>query len=190
MPTQCSHCTQAQRNLRSAKQAQWKLTEHSRMRMTAKTLIAHAHTLLTRQKSCRKIFRSESFRDEKRFKNSSHQRLSVTTKRRKGALFMVHSAWTLTVPLRLSGSHFCFVMRDFLSRELKISFDAQAGAMPLLGHRTFSLFPRPCGLSFLRAQGRALCLLHRHCIDRLAQRHPALSALQLVHLFMLLKTNL
>ena len=31
--------------------------------------------------------------------------------------------------------------------------------MPLLGHRTLSFFPRPCGLSFLYAQGRALCLL-------------------------------
>ena len=55
-------------------------------------------------------------------------------------LLVVHSARTLTVPFRLSSSRFCFLMRHFLSRELKISFDAQAGAMSLLGHRTFSLF--------------------------------------------------
>ena len=75
-----------------------------------KTLIAHlrarTHThLLARRKSFRKIF---SFRKFSRLeeltsvKNSSHPRLSATTMRRKGALLMVHSAKTLTVPLRAS----------------------------------------------------------------------------------------
>ena len=34
----------------------------------------------------------------------------------------------------------------------------------------FPFLPCPCGLSFLRAQGRALCILQRHCMDRSAQR--------------------
>ena len=95
---------------------------------------------------------------------------------------MVHSARTLTVPLRLSGSRF-FVMRYFLSRELKISFDAQAGAMSVLGHRTFSLFPPPLWslASFTRNDAHCVYLLHRHCMDRSAQRQTALSALHLAN---------
>ena len=99
-------------------------------------------------------------------KNSSHSRLSATAKRRKGALLMVHSARTFTVPLRHSGSRFSFVMRYFLSRELKTSFDVQAGAMPVLVHRVFSLFPCPCGLaSFAYNDAHYVYLLHRHCMD-------------------------
>ena len=82
----------------------------------------------------------------------------------KGALLKVHSVWTLTLPLRLSSLLFCFLMRYFLSRELKISFDAQADAMALLVHRTFSFFTSmpqraPFGQHFLNIQKllEALC---------------------------------
>ena len=131
-------------------------------RWLPKTLIAHTHLLASR-KSFRKIFiRSESFWDEKKnifLKNSSHPRLSATTKRRKGALLMVHFAQTLTIPLRLSSSRFSFVMCYFLSRELEISFDAQAGAMPLLRHCTFSLFcpARAVWASFARKDAHCVC---------------------------------
>ena len=117
------------------------------MQMTAEN-IDRAHALTCASKKFSKYFvRSKSFRDEQNLilvKNSSHPRLSPTTKCRKGALLMVHSARTLTVPLLLSSSsRFCFVVPYFLSRELKTSFDAQVCAMPLLGHCTFSLFVPP-----------------------------------------------
>ena len=151
------------------------------MPMTAKNIDrapsrTHTH-LLARRKSFRKIFCSKCFRDyvlEKLtfVKNSSHPRLSATAKRWKGALLMIHSART-----DLDCSFACVSL-------------AFACAMPLLGHRTFSFFPCPCGLSFLRVQVRALCLLHRHWMSRSARQQPALSALNLANLFMSLKTNL
>ena len=68
--------------------------------------IDRAHALTRASKKFLKdFFCSESIRDEKKMtfvKNSNHPRLSATAKRRKGALLMVHSARTLTVPLRAS----------------------------------------------------------------------------------------
>ena len=88
---------------------------------------------------------------------------------------MVHSARALTVPLRPS-RELAFLFCCFLSRELNIIFDAQAGAMSLLGHHTFSLFlPCPFGLSFLRAKDLHCVyysFLHKHCmlVDKLTAR--------------------
>ena len=140
-----------------------------------------------------KFFRSKSSRDEQNLifvKNSSRQRLLTMAKHWKGALLMVHSARTSTVPVRLSRGRI-FVQLFSLQRvKNKLPCTSWYDA-PFRASRRFPFLPCPaCCRSFLCAQGRALCLLHRHCMDGSAQWQPALSAVQLSNSFMPLKTNL
>ena len=55
---------------------------------------------------------------------------------------MVHSAKTLTVPLRASRwLSFLFRYALFSPQRVENMLDAQTGAMPLLGHCNFPFFP-------------------------------------------------
>ena len=100
------HCTQTHRNLTERRQTG--TMDFDRAQPNADDCRKHrscTRTYSRVEKFSKNFLRSESVRDQNILifvKNSSHQRLLATTKRRKGALLMVHSAWTLTVPLRLS----------------------------------------------------------------------------------------
>ena len=186
LPTRCEY---EETRLSTSTRARWNLAKRSQMPMTAENIDrAHAITILARRKNFWKIFRSESFETSNIW--FSLKIASVQDYWQRWSAGKVHLSWfTLHEHwLFLCVSLACvFVWLFSLKRVENELWCASWCDAPFRTSHLSPFLPRQCGLIFLRA---ALCLLHRHCMDRSARRQPTLSDLQLANLFMALKTNL